>query len=247
MLQAHAIQMEYPTPSGPLVVLRDASLTLDAGDSAAVMGPSGSGKSTLLNILGTLDTPTAGRLTIGGCDPSTLPERELADFRNQRIGFIFQDHHLLPQLTALENVLLPTLAGPRKRSAQALRPGGAPHPRGAALKLAARPADAVAHRAAQLLERVGLADRAQHHPAELSGGERQRVAIARALINRPALLLADEPTGNLDHSTAQQIADVLAEMHGEEKNVLVIVTHSDGLAQRTARRFVLTDGTLLPR
>src|SRR5262245_61548852 len=166
---------DYPTRTGPLSVLRDVDLDLGRGDALAVMGPSGSGKSTLLHILGTLDTPTRGTVRLDGQDPFALPERALADFRNRHVGFVFQDHHLLPQCSVLENVLIPTLVGRHDGEAPA--------------------------RARRLLERVGLGDRLEHRPAELSGGERQRVAVARALIHKPALLLADEPTGNLDRHT----------------------------------------------
>jgi lipoprotein-releasing system ATP-binding protein len=221
MLQAEGIHKHYPTRSGELVVLRDVSLALTAGQSAAILGPSGSGKSTLLNIIGTLEPPTAGRVRLDDCDPFALPERDLARFRNQQIGFIFQDHHLLPQCSVLENVLIPTLAG---------------H---AAL-------DADQH-ACGLLERVGLSDRLDHRPAELSGGERQRVAVARALINRPKLLLADEPTGNLDRATADRVADLLAELPREHQVILIVVTHSDPLAARFDLKFDLLDGALVPR
>ena len=163
---------------GPLPVLRGVNLSLERGDALAVMGPSGSGKSTLLHILGTLDRPTAGKVTLEGTDPFALPERELAAFRNRRIGFVFQDHHLLPQCSVLENVLIPTLVS---RDTQ--------------------PAETEAY-ARQLLDRVGLGERLDHRPAELSGGERQRVAVARALVLKPVLLLADEPTGNLDRKNA---------------------------------------------
>jgi len=224
-LIAESIHKSYPTRSRDLVVLRDVSLTLNRGESAAIMGPSGSGKSTLLNILGSLEPPTSGRLTVDGCDPFGLPPRDLARFRNRRVGFIFQEHHLLPQCSVLENVLIPTLAerGPV--------PG-------------ATAADG-SERAHHLLDRVGLSDRLDHRPAELSGGERQRVAIARALINRPVLLLADEPTGNLDRATADVVAHLLLEVHGEEGAILVVVTHSDKLAERIGRRWALVDGTLL--
>ncbi len=228
-LKAEALQKSYPMRSGPLVVLRDVSLALDAGASAAVLGPSGSGKSTLLNILGTLEPPTAGHVTLDGCDPFALPERELARFRNQQIGFVFQDHHLLPQCTALENVLLPTLAGHR-----------APAPEDT-------DKDDTAGRARELLRRVGLADRLDHFPAELSGGERQRVALARALINRPRLVLADEPTGNLDQATAERVGALLAELPREHGVILVVVTHSAALAARFDRQYELTDGTLRER
>jgi len=217
---AQSICKQFPTRGEDLVVLRDVSLSLAAGDSAVIMGPSGSGKSTLLNIVGTLEAPSDGTVTIEGTDPFRLPEAELARFRNRRIGFVFQEHHLLPQCSALENVLLPTLAA-----------GGDGNDLG---------------RARALLDRVELSDRADHRPAELSGGERQRVAIARALMNRPALLLADEPTGNLDRATADRVADLLFELHREEHVTLLAVTHSESLAGRFARRFELIDGTLAP-
>ncbi len=220
-LLAESIRRHFPTRSGELVVLDNVSMTLSAGESVAIMGPSGSGKSTLLNILGTLDTPSAGRVTIEGVDPFTLTQRELARFRNRSIGFIFQQHHLLAHCSALENVLLPTLAGW----------GG----------------DGDIERARQLLDRVGLSDRLDHRPAELSGGERQRVAIARALINRPVLLLADEPTGNLDGKTADSVANLLVDVHRDENAALVVVTHSERLARRFAARLTLLEGTLAPR
>ena len=221
MLEAESIHKWFPTRAGRLVVLRDVSLMLGAGESAAIMGPSGSGKSTLLNILGTLDTPSQGRVTLDGCDPFGLVEAELARFRNRRIGFVFQDHHLLPQCSVVENVLLPTLADRQGQSEIA--------------------------RARYLLERVGLLDRSDHRPAELSGGEKQRVAIARALIRRPTLVLADEPTGNLDRSAADNVADLLSELHQHEQTVLVVVTHSQRLADRFARVLDLADGRLVAR
>jgi len=218
MLDVRSICKTFPTRGAPLNVLEDVSLTLAPGESAAIMGPSGSGKSTLLNILGTLESPTSGGVRIDGADPFALAPDALAAFRNRQVGFIFQDHHLLPQCSALENVLLPTLAG-------------APDPEGP-------------QRARHLLERVRLADRSDHRPAELSGGERQRVAIARALINRPRLLLADEPTGNLDRRTADHIADLLDELHADGAFVMIVVTHSDALAARFAKRWELVDGRL---
>jgi lipoprotein-releasing system ATP-binding protein len=210
---------DYPTRSGPLPVLRDVNLELERGQALAVMGPSGSGKSTLLHILGTLDQPTRGAVRIEGKDPFALPEPELADFRNRTVGFVFQDHHLLPQLSVLENVLLPTLVARDDR-------------------------EAVKTWARQLLERVGLAGRLDHRPAELSGGERQRVAVARALIHRPALLLADEPTGNLDRHTAREVGRLLLDLHREERTVLVVVTHSQELADTFPRTLLMEDGTL---
>src|SRR5262245_57584349 len=212
------LSKDYPTRSGPLVVLRGVNLELAPGEALAVMGPSGSGKSTLLHILGTLDRPTTGNVRLGERDPFTLSEPELADFRNRHIGFIFQDHYLLPQCSVLENVLLPTLAG-----------GG-----GDSAELWAR----------ALLTRVGLAERLEHRPAELSGGERQRVAVARALIRHPQLLLADEPTGNLDRRTAQAVGELLLELHRQEKTILVVVTHSAELARLLPRRMEMVDGNL---
>jgi lipoprotein-releasing system ATP-binding protein len=217
-LVANGLRKEYPTRSGPLVVLDGIDLELRGGEALAVMGPSGSGKSTLLHILGTLERPSAGAVSLDGCDPVALPEPALAAFRNRQIGFIFQDHHLLPQCSALENVLLPTLvqpAGPDREP-----------------------------RARQLLERVGLTGRLAHRPAELSGGERQRVAVARALINQPALLLADEPTGNLDRRAAQSVGSLLLDLAAQEQIMLIVVTHSQPLAERFPRRMELVEGKL---
>ena len=213
------VTKEYPTRSQPLRVLRGVSLQLSAGENLAILGPSGCGKSTLLHIIGTLDLPSGGRVSLEGANPFALDEPKLADFRNHKIGFIFQDHHLLPQCSALENVLLPTLAGGRATS------------------------EAV-DRARMLLDRVGLADRAEHLPGELSGGERQRTAVARALINRPVLLLADEPTGNLDRRTAADVARLLLELQAQEHTMLIAVTHSLDLAGMLMRRMELNDGRL---
>jgi lipoprotein-releasing system ATP-binding protein len=199
--------------------LRDVSFELQRGEALAIMGPSGSGKSTLLHILGTLDSPTSGTIHLAGKDPFAFSERELADFRNKNIGFVFQDHHLLPQCSVLENVLIPTLVNRDGRAGAELW-------------------------AMQLLARVGLSDRLDHRPAELSGGERQRVAVARALIQHPLLLLADEPTGNLDRRSAQTIAQLLLELHRQEQTVLIVVTHSIELAQLFPQRMEMVDGTL---
>jgi lipoprotein-releasing system ATP-binding protein len=218
-LHVQHLAKDYPTRSGPLSVLRDVNLELERGDALAVMGPSGSGKSTLLHILGTLDRPSRGSVRLEGRDPFELSESALADFRNRHIGFVFQEHHLLPQCSVLENVLIPTLVARDSREA---------------MKSWAR----------QLLDRVGLADRLEHRPAELSGGERQRVAVARALIHRPVLLLADEPTGNLDRRTAQAVGKLLLDLHREERTVLVVVTHSLELADNFPRMLVMEDGTL---
>ena len=220
-LQVSHLCKDYPTRSGPLSVLRDVNLELNPGDALAVMGPSGSGKSTLLHILGTLDTPTAGEVSLDGKNPFTLRERNLADFRNRHIGFVFQDHHLLPQCSVLENVLIPTLVN---------RNGRAEHEKWAR----------------ELLNRVGLSDRLEHRPAELSGGERQRVAVARSLIRHPLLLLADEPTGNLDRHTAQAVGNLLLELHQQERTILVVVTHSAELARGFPRQMEMLDGTLQP-
>jgi lipoprotein-releasing system ATP-binding protein len=212
---------DYPTRSGPLTVLRDVSLQLERGQALAVMGPSGSGKSTLLHILGTLDQPTSGTVRLAGNDPFALSERDLADFRNKNIGFVFQDHYLLPQCSVLENVLIPTLAGAQS--------------------------DGQTEKwARELLDRVGLSQRLEHRPAELSGGERQRVAVARALIRKPVLLLADEPTGNLDRKTAQEVGALLLELHQQEQNMLIVVTHSAELARMFPTRMEMADGRLEP-
>jgi lipoprotein-releasing system ATP-binding protein len=198
-------------------VLSDISFEIHSGQSLAIVGPSGSGKSTLLHLIGTLDQPSSGEIEIGGQNPFALPEPELAHFRNRRVGFVFQDHHLLPQYSVLENVLVPTLAH-----------------RNSSIEMATR--------ARELLQRVGLAHRLDHFPAELSGGERQRVALARALINRPGILLCDEPTGNLDRATAQAVANLLFDLHREQHNILIIVTHSMELAGRCERRLELREG-----
>jgi len=220
-LTVENVSKEYPTRSGPLTVLADVGFSLADGEALAVMGPSGSGKSTLLHIVGTLDVPTRGRVTVDGADPFALPEPELAGFRNKNIGFVFQDHHLLPQCTVLENVLIPTLV--------------------------ARDGDSgrFEAEAKRLLDRVGLGNRLDHRPAELSGGERQRAAIARALIHRPKLLLADEPTGNLDRKTALAVGELLTELHRQEGAILIVVTHSAELAALFKRRAEMSDGRLL--
>jgi lipoprotein-releasing system ATP-binding protein len=218
-LEVQHLCKDYPTRSGPLPVLRDLSLNLEKGEALAVMGPSGSGKSTLLHILGTLDPPSSGTVHLNGKDPFALSEPELADFRNRCIGFVFQDHHLLPQCSVLENVLIPTLV----RSDN-----------GSEMESWAR----------TLLERVGLSNRLDHRPAELSGGERQRVALARALIHRPSLLLADEPTGNLDRRSAQAVGQLLLDLHQQEQTILVVVTHSPELAKMFAKKREMVDGRL---
>jgi lipoprotein-releasing system ATP-binding protein len=218
-LQVEHVAKQYITRTEPLCVLRDVSLSLDCGQNVAILGPSGSGKSTLLSILGTLEPPSGGRLLLDGQDPFTLDEPSLAAFRNRRIGFVFQDHHLLPQCSVLENVLMPLVAaGPIPAAAM--------------------------DRAYMLLDRVGLSERLEHRPAELSGGERQRTALARALIHSPLLLLADEPTGNLDRTNADRVGQLLLELQQQEQTILVVVTHSPRLAAMMSRQFELDDGLL---
>ena len=208
---------------GQLTILSEACLTIAEGESVAIVGPSGCGKSTLLNLAGALDDPDSGQVLIDGTDLQSLGERETAKIRNQRIGFVFQLHHLLPQCTVLENVLIPTLADP-----------------------SARPCPEMTARAEKLLERVGLRDRMQHRPGQLSGGERQRTAVVRALINEPRLLLADEPTGALDHASAESLGNLLAELNRDDGVTLVVATHSTGLAKRMSRALRISNGMLEP-
>jgi lipoprotein-releasing system ATP-binding protein len=221
-LSVEHVSKQFPTRGEPLVVLRDVSLTLSSGENAAILGPSGSGKSTLLQIIGTLDAPTSGAVTLLGQNPADLDEPALARFRNQHLGFVFQDHYLLPQLTVLENVLIPALAD-------------------------GSPTEAMVARAKDLLERVGLGQRLEHRPAELSGGERQRAGVARALLLKPALLLADEPTGNLDRTSAQAVGALLVELQEQENTMLLVVTHSLELAAKMQRQYEIDDGRLLPK
>jgi lipoprotein-releasing system ATP-binding protein len=216
------VTRSFPTRAEPLSVLAGCSLELKSGQNMAIVGPSGSGKSTLLYIVGTLDRPTSGTITLDGQDPFALDEPGLARFRNARIGFVFQDHYLLPQCTVLENALMPALAS-----------GGV--------------SPVLAARAKELLSRVGLAARLDHRPSEISGGERQRVALARALLLRPTLVLADEPTGNLDRTTAAAMSDLLLSLQSEEQTMLIVVTHSQDLATRCQRQFELDNGRLVQR
>ena len=222
MLNVANLSKEYPTPRGALAVLSDVSFSLATGDAAAIMGPSGSGKSSLLYVLGALEPPTSGTITLDGRDPFQLPAAQLAAFRNESVGFVFQDHCLLPQCTVLENVLIPTLVARRDASN-----GGRD-----------------TERARRLVEQVGLGPRIDHRPGELSGGERQRVAVARALVREPRLLLCDEPTGNLDRASADQVASLLLELHRQRQGILVIVTHSAQLAANLPIRFELVDRQL---
>jgi len=203
-----------------LDVLRGVGLTMQSGDSLAIIGPSGCGKSTLLHILGTLDQPDSGIVELDGVSPFSLSESKLAEFRNSKIGFIFQDHHLLPQLTVLENVLVPALATGNATTNDR-------------------------DRAMDLLRRVELGDRITHLPGELSGGQRERVAIARSLFREPSLLLADEPTGNLDRRTAELMTELLLELQKQSGAMLIAVTHSDALANAMSRKAELVDGLLV--
>ncbi|KPK35445.1 MAG: hypothetical protein AMJ65_17395 [Phycisphaerae bacterium SG8_4] len=226
MLELVHVAKTYPSPGNEsgVCVLKDIDLKLDEGESLTIVGPSGSGKSTLLNIIGALDCPTQGRVLLGGQDLAALNETELARIRNKQIGFVFQLHHLLPQCTVLENVLVPTLADKERPPARELR-----------------------ERATNLLERVGLKDFLLHRPGELSGGQRQRVAVVRALINRPKLLLADEPTGSLDRDASENIGDLLAELNASEEVTLIVVTHSLKLAERIGQVMELANGLLTSR
>ncbi|MGA9771585.1 MAG: ABC transporter ATP-binding protein [Blastocatellia bacterium] len=215
MLEASNLTKEYPTPRGLLTILSDISLRLSRGEAVSIMGPSGSGKSTLLHILGALEPPTSGTVTLDGDNPFQLDERALAKFRNRKVGFVFQDHCLLPQCSVLENVLTPTLVSSSDNGSL--------------------------DRARALLDQVGLAERLDHRPAELSGGEKQRVALARALINEPLLLLCDEPTGNLDHRSAEVVASLLLELHSRQQTILIVVTHSAELASKFPIRYEMIE------
>ena len=215
MLEVLNLSKEYPTPRGALSVLSGISLTISREEAVAIMGPSGSGKSTFLHIIGALDNPTSGSVTLDGANPFELDERSLATFRNHKVGFVFQDHCLLPQCSVLENVLTPTLVSPANGDRT--------------------------ERARKLLDQVGLSERLDHRPAELSGGEKQRVALARALINEPLLLLCDEPTGNLDRKSAESVASLLMELHSQQKTILVVVTHSVELAAKFPVRYEMVE------
>ncbi len=224
LLKLDKVTKNYVAAEGaaPVAVLRELSFEVVAGESIAIVGPSGSGKSTLLNIIGTLDQPSTGNVWLAGRDLSRLGENELAAIRNQEIGFIFQSHHLLPQCSVIENVLVPTIADQRRDASRN-----------------------VTARAGQLLKRVGLGERLHHRPGQLSGGERQRVAVVRALINQPKLLLADEPTGALDRASAQGLAQLLVELNREETVTLLVVTHSPDLARQMGRMVEMRDGQLV--
>ena len=225
LLKLSGVTLRYESGAGapPVEVLKGVSLEVARGETLAIIGPSGSGKSTLLNIIGTLDRATAGQVLLAGQDLSRLDDKQVASVRNRQIGFVFQAHHLLPQCTVMENVLVPTLANPDGEASKS-----APE------------------RAERLLKRVGLGARMSHRPGRLSGGERQRVAVVRALINQPRLLLADEPTGALDRASAEQLAQLLLELNREENVTLIVVTHALDLARKMGRVLELKDGILAP-
>jgi lipoprotein-releasing system ATP-binding protein len=218
LLEVENVSKEYSTPTGPLRIVSEVSLSLPRGSAVSIMGPSGSGKSTLLYLIGALEPPSSGKIKLNGQDPFLLNPKQLAAFRNQQIGFVFQDHCLLPQCSVIENVLTPTHV--------------------------ATPNGDMPARAAELLKHVGLAERLDHRPAQLSGGEKQRVALARALIMKPKLLLCDEPTGNLDQKSAHVVADLLLDIHQESETILIVVTHSTELAARFPQRFELKNQRL---
>jgi lipoprotein-releasing system ATP-binding protein len=223
LLIADKVSKHYDTPRGPIRIVDNVSLALGSGEAVAIMGPSGCGKSTLLYILGALEPPSAGTVQIDDTNPYELSEPEQAAFRGAHIGFVFQDHLLLPQLSALENVLVPTLVAATGPSPVQMR-----------------------QRARALLVEVGLESRLDHRPGELSGGERQRVALARALVRQPALVLCDEPTGNLDSASADSVADLLVTLHRAQETMLVVVTHNSALAARFGRRYEISGGQLHP-
>jgi ABC-type lipoprotein export system ATPase subunit len=231
LLTLSNVSKRYESPGGAnsLTVLNDISLQVERGQSLAIVGPSGSGKSTLLQIIGTLDRPSSGTVRLDGEDLNQLNDVELAAVRNRKLGFVFQFHYLLPQCTVFENVLVPTLAKVKQLPNSST---------------ASAPTESAEARAKRLLKRVGLAERVNHRPGELSGGERQRVAVVRALINQPWLLLADEPTGSLDHASAQQLGQLLVELNREEGVTLIVVTHAKDLAAKMGKQLELKDGKL---
>jgi lipoprotein-releasing system ATP-binding protein len=222
VLEVRSVSKEYPAPLGPIRVLSEIDLSVAAGDSVSIVGPSGSGKSTLLYILGALEPPTSGSVLLNGENPFALDDRRLAAFRNRHVGFVFQDHHLLPQCSVLENVLVPTL-------------------------VASKGPDDIERRARGLIDEVGLAARLHHRPHELSGGEKQRVALARALVQQPTLVVCDEPTGSLDQASADAVIALLLDLHRRHRTILVVVTHNLDLADRTGTRYRLTDARLHAR
>jgi len=219
MIELHGVSKTVPSGDAMLTILHPLDLRIESGGVAAIVGPSGSGKSTLLGLLAGLDNPSTGRIVIDGADITAMSEDDLARFRGTRIGFVFQFFHLLPSLTAYENVRVP------------LEIAGKPNP---------------GQRADALLNEVGLGPRRHHYPSQLSGGEQQRVAIARALANDPAILLADEPTGNLDSGTGHQVIDLLLDIHRHRKTTVVLVTHDAELARRADVTIALRDGYVVP-
>jgi lipoprotein-releasing system ATP-binding protein len=222
VLEVRHVSKDYPAPAGTIHVLSEIDLSVSAGESVSIVGPSGSGKSTFLYILGALEPPTSGTVLLDGENPFELNEPRLAGFRNRHVGFVFQDHHLLPQCSVLENVLVPTLVS---------RDEG----------------DDVEGRARDLIDQVGLAGRLHHRPHELSGGEKQRVALARALVQQPCLVLCDEPTGNLDQESGEVVATLLMNLHRQQRSTLIVVTHNLDLADRMDERYRLSDMRLQPR
>jgi lipoprotein-releasing system ATP-binding protein len=218
MLEVKDLSKQYTVGGKTLRVLSHIDLTLHAGDELSIVGPSGSGKSSLLYALGALEPPSSGKVLLDGSDPYEMGEKDLAAFRNRRIGFVFQDHHLLPQCNVLENILIPALVAP--------------------------PDGSIEERARTLLAQVGLSSRIHHRPHELSGGEKQRVALARALIMQPRLLLCDEPTGNLDREATEAVVSLLLELHRNQNNILIVVTHNLEVAARFRSRQRLSDGRL---
>jgi predicted ABC-type transport system involved in lysophospholipase L1 biosynthesis ATPase subunit len=243
MLQLTGVTKRHDSLGGanPLPVLNGVSLTVARGETLAIVGPSGSGKSTLLQIIGTLDRPTNGEVLLDGKNLVTLDDLQLAAVRNRQIGFVFQSHYLLPQCNVWENVLVPTLARSRRRE-EADESGN--QSESVRLLTSAATNESAEARATRLLKRVGLSERLHHRPGQLSGGERQRVAVVRALINQPQLLLADEPTGSLDHASATALGQLLVELNREEGVALIIVTHAMELARRLGRVMRLEEGRL---
>jgi lipoprotein-releasing system ATP-binding protein len=235
IIQVSGLQKSYKTARGELTLFRDLSLQVQAGEMVAIVGQSGAGKSTLLHILGALDAPSAGTVYCASINVAQLTTRQAAAFRNREIGYVWQFHYLLPEFTALENVAMPLLARGQQKS-------GVPGDRSSSLGWK-REAFAVA---ANWLREVGLDDRADHRPGELSGGEQQRVALARALVNNPRLLLADEPTGDLDETTAGRVFELIERLHGSHGLTSILVTHNLDLARRCTRALRLELGRLAP-
>ncbi|MGJ5819204.1 ABC transporter ATP-binding protein [Paludibaculum fermentans] len=218
MLEVRELVKTFDSPGGAVQVLRGLSLEVEDGGGVAVVGPGGSGKSTLLQVVGTLDRPTSGTVKVGGVDPFGLDEAGQAKFRNEQVGFVFQDHCLLPQLTVLENVMVPLMIGPEDTMGP--------------------------QRARKLLEEAGLAERLNDRPAALSAGEKQRAAVARAMVRGPKILLCDEPTGSLESTAANEVAELLEKLRKEYGVTLVVATHNQVIASKLPRRVLLTDGRL---